>query len=262
MTLTLGRLTPRSLAARHGLESEAAAQLEQLAGFVAASATAPTTLTAPDEILRDHLADSLIALDLPEVPRATTIVDLGSGAGFPGLPLAIALPAARVSLVESNGRKCDFIAAAAAACGAGNARAVHVRAEEWSEGLGACDLVVARAVAPLAVVAEYAAPLLRIGGALVAWRGRRDPADEHAGTAAAHELGLAVSVPTRVRPYPEALHRHLHVMVKRESTPARFPRRAGMAQRRPLGGLRRAAVRTADAVAPRSEPRPSDRERR
>lgn len=231
-------VTSRSLAAQHGLGAAAALQLEQLAGFIAASATAPTTVKEPGAILRDHLADSLIALDLPEVRRATTVADLGSGAGFPGLPLAIALPSARVSLVESNGRKCDFIAAAAAACRAGNAQAVHARAEEWGGGLGACDLVVARALASLAVVAEYAAPLLRVGGSLVAWRGRRDPADEQAGAAAARELGLEASEPIEARPYPEALHRHLHVMVKRDRTPDRFPRRPGVARRRPLGAVR------------------------
>ncbi|MGH2876857.1 MAG: 16S rRNA (guanine(527)-N(7))-methyltransferase RsmG [Solirubrobacteraceae bacterium] len=231
-------LTPRSLADRHGLGPEAAGQLEALAAFIAADSTAPTTVTGLGAVLRDHLADSLIALDLPEVRRATTIADLGSGAGFPGLPLAIALRTARVSLVESNGRKCEFIAAAAAACRARNAQAVHARAEEWADGLRACDLAVARALASLAVVAEYAAPLLRIGGALVAWRGRRDPADEDAGAAAARELGLEVSEPIEVRPYPEALHRHLHVMVKRDRTPDRFPRRAGVARRRPLGAVR------------------------
>ena len=73
--------------------------------LVAGDPEAPTTVTERDGILRDHLADSLVALELPEVRAATAIADLGAGAGFPGLPLAIALPDARVSLVESNGRK-------------------------------------------------------------------------------------------------------------------------------------------------------------
>lgn len=187
-------------------------------------------------ILRDHLADSLVALDLSEVRGARAIADLGAGAGFPGLPLAIALPAARVSCVESNGRKCAFISRAAEACGAANAMAVHARAEDWGAGLGACDLVTARALAPLAVVAEYAAPLLAMGGWLVAWRGRRDDADEAAGAKAAAELGLEPGPVIAVEPYPGALHRHLHVMRKVATTPERFPRRPGMARKRPLGG--------------------------
>jgi 16S rRNA (guanine527-N7)-methyltransferase len=202
---------------------------------VAGDPEAPTTVTDRDAILRDHLADSLVALGLPEVRAATTIADLGSGAGFPGLPLAIALPAARVSCVESNGRKCTFITAAIEACGLGNAAAVHTRAEEWADGLDACEIVTARALAPLAVVAEYAAPLLTMGGSLVAWRGRRDAEDEDAGARAAAELGLEPVRVDRVEPYPGALHRHLHVLRKVAPTPERFPRRPGIARKRPLG---------------------------
>jgi 16S rRNA (guanine527-N7)-methyltransferase len=141
-----------------------------------------------------------------------------------------------VSLVESNGRKCAFIAAAIEACSLGNAAAIHARVESWPEGLGSCDLVTARALASLAVVAEYAAPLLAVGGWLVAWRGRRDPDDEAAGARAAAEVGLDPGAVTRVEPYPGALHRHLHLMHKVASTPDRFPRRPGMARKRPLGG--------------------------
>ena len=197
---------------------------------------APTTVTDRGGILRDHLADSLVGLELAEVRAASAIADLGAGAGFPGLPLAIALPSAQVSLVESNGRKCAFIARAVERCQVANATAVHARAEAWPEGLGACDLVTARALAPLAVVAEYAAPLLRIGGWLVAWRGQRDPDDEAAGARAATELGLAPGPVVRVEPYPGARNRHLHALRKLAATPDRFPRRAGMARKRPLGG--------------------------
>lgn len=197
---------------------------------------APTTVTDRAGILRDHLADSLVGLELPEVRAACAVADLGSGAGFPGLPLAIALPGARVSCVESNGRKCAFITRAAEACGAANAVTVHARAEEWADGIKACDLVTARALAPLAVVAEYAAPLLTVGGALVAWRGQRDPYDEAGGARAAAELGLEPGPVIRVEPYPGALHRHLHVLRKVTATPDRFPRRPGMARKRPLGG--------------------------
>jgi 16S rRNA (guanine527-N7)-methyltransferase len=210
--------------------------LEALVERVTDDPEAPTRVTDRAGILRDHLADSLVALELAEVRAATAAADLGSGAGFPGLPLAIALPGARVSCVESNGRKCAFIARAAEACGAGNAAVVHARAEEWAEGFGACDLITARALAPLAVVAEYAAPLLSLGGSLVAWRGRRDPEDEASGARAGAQLGLEPGPIVRVEPYPGALHRHLHLLRKVDATPDRFPRRPGMARKRPLGG--------------------------
>ncbi len=228
-------LSVASLAARYRLGGVAERRLECLLSLVASDALAPTTVTAPADILRDHLADSLVALLLDPVRSATAIADLGAGAGFPGLPLAIALPEARVSLVESNRRKCQFITRAAATCELANADVVNARAEEWAEGLGACDLVVVRAVAPLPVVAEYAAPLLRLGGTLLAWRGQRDEEDERQGARAAEMLGLAPGEPLRVEPYPGARHRHLHPMIKVAPTPPGYPRRAGMARKRPLG---------------------------
>jgi 16S rRNA (guanine527-N7)-methyltransferase len=220
---------------RHGLDDTAERRLKALVAWVAADSTAPTTVTEPDAIIRDHLADSLVALDLPAVVAATRIADLGSGAGFPGLPLAIALPDAHVSLVESNGRKCAFIDRAAAAADVDNASVVYTRAEQWAEGREACDLVVARALAALAVVAEYAAPLLKVGGTLVAWRGGRDPEDEARADRAAAILGLEPEAPVAVHPYPGAQRRHLHPFVKVAETPSRFPRRPGIALKRPLG---------------------------
>jgi 16S rRNA (guanine527-N7)-methyltransferase len=223
------------LAARYGLPAAAVTALRSLVEAVAGDDGAPTTVREPGAVLRDHVADSLAGLELDVVRGASDIADLGAGAGFPGLPLAIALPASTVTLVESNLRKCAFIDRAARACGAENAAAVHARAEAWAGGIGRCDLVTARALAPLPVIAEYAAPLLALGGSLVAWRGQREPADEAAAALAAAELGLHPAIVTAVEPYPGALHRHLHVMTKVSYTPERFPRRPGMARKRPLG---------------------------
>lgn len=225
------------LVASYELPLGAGPRLDALLAALTADPRAPTTLHDPLTAVRDHLADSLVALELPAVRAAVDVADLGAGAGLPGLPLAIALPSAAVTLVESNGRKCDFLRRAVEECGAANARVVHARAEEWAAGLGRCDLVTARALAPLPVVAEYAAPLLAVGGALVAWRGRRELDEEAAAARAAGELGLQVRPPVAVTPYPGALHRHLHVLVKTGATPARFPRRPGMARKRPLGGV-------------------------
>ena len=220
---------------RWGLPAGAEEQLEELARLVAADQGAPTTVREPQRILEDHLADSLVALELDHVNWEGRIADLGAGAGFPGLPLAIARPQASIGLVESNTRKCDFLRGAVRRLELDNAEVVRERAEQWRDGLDSCDVVVARALAALPVVAEYAAPLLRIGGSLVAWRGRRDPVEETMGAIAAAELGLEPLDAIAVSPYPEALHRHLHVMVKVTATPPRFPRRPGVARKHPLG---------------------------
>ncbi len=220
---------------RFGLPPAAGEQLLSLLASLTTDPLAPTSVRDPLLALNDHLADSLVALELSAVHAAGSIADIGSGAGLPGLPLAIALPTAAVSLVESSARKCAFIERAAAAAQVSNASIVRARAETWPEGIDRFDVVTARALAPLDVVAEYAAPLLRLGGTLVAWRGRRDPEAEAAAARAAERLGLEPEEPLAVRPYRGAEHRHLHLMVKTQPTPPLFPRRPGIARKRPLG---------------------------
>ncbi|MFL5869018.1 MAG: 16S rRNA (guanine(527)-N(7))-methyltransferase RsmG [Thermoleophilaceae bacterium] len=190
----------------------------------------------PAEALDVHVADSLAGLEVAELRSAAAIADIGSGAGFPGLVLAAALGAARVDLVESAARKCELIERLAAAAGLDNARAVARRSEEWarSEGRGAYDAVTARALGPLAVLVEYAAPLLRDGGVLVAWKAAREGDEEAAGEAAAALVGLARGRVVPVEPFAGARHRHLHVFEKVAPTPERYPRRPGMARKRPL----------------------------
>jgi 16S rRNA (guanine527-N7)-methyltransferase len=210
-------------------------QVERVLGLLEHDEHAPTAIRAREEALRLHVMDSLAALELDALRLADRIIDVGSGAGFPGVALAIALPEAEVSLVESQGRRCEFLRRLCAAGGVENARVVRARAEEWQAGHEYGDAVVARALAAQPVVLEYAAPLLRVGGVLVDWRGRREPDDERAAEAAAALLGLRREEVREVRPFEQATDRHLHVFVKVDETPARFPRRAGMARKRPLG---------------------------
>ena len=222
------------LAAQYALPSGAGDQLAALLDLVAAEPTAITAIREPSEGVEAHVADSLVALELPAVRAARRIADLGSGGGFPGLALAIALPAAQVALVESVGRKCAFLAGAVAGLGLANAEVVNARAEAWPEGIGAHDLVVARALAPLPVLVEYAAPLLETGGTLVAWKGRREPAEEADGAAAADALGMSSPEAMAVEPFAGARDRHLYLTSKVSPTPPRYPRRPGMARKRPI----------------------------
>jgi 16S rRNA (guanine527-N7)-methyltransferase len=210
-------------------------RLTSVLEMLAADEHAPTAIRDPRRAASLHLADSLAAVALEEVRSASRIADIGSGAGFPGLPLAIALPAVRFSLVESQRRKCEFLARIVAAAGVGNAEIACARAEEWREGIGCSDLVLARALAPQPVVLEYAAPLLALGGTLVDWRGKRSYDEEQQGDLAAGTLGMRRGAVHRVAPMEGATDHHLHVFVKVTETPSRFPRRAGMARKRPLG---------------------------
>ena len=235
---------------RHGAGDAA---LEAIAWILDALAKEPDphTTVPPEEWAAVHVADSLAALAIPAVREAQAIADIGAGAGFPGLPLAAALARTRVVLVESAGRKVGLIERLIEAGGLTNARAIRARAEEWGaaepsseeppsrsdgpSGREAYDVVVARAVGPLALLAEYAAPLLRRDGVLVAWKGRRDREEEAAGARAAERLGLEVEEVLPAEPYPGSRDRHLHLYRKLRPTPDGFPRRPGVAAKRPLG---------------------------
>jgi 16S rRNA (guanine527-N7)-methyltransferase len=224
------------LAQRYGLPPRAHSQMTAILETLAADGRAPTTVRDPGEAVDVHLADSLAAIEVDRLRSARRIADIGTGAGFPGLPLAIALPTSEVRLVESQAKKCQFLRRTIAAVGVDNARIVENRVEEWSEGLGGNDAVVARALGPQAVVLEYATPLLKRGGVLVDWRGRRDMAQEADASRAAEQLGMRLLEIRHTEPYEGARDHHLHVFEKVTETPSRFPRRAGVARKRPLGG--------------------------
>jgi 16S rRNA (guanine527-N7)-methyltransferase len=196
-----------------------------------------TTVADPAEALDRHVADGLSGLAAPAVRSARRMADIGAGAGFPGLVLAIALPNAEVDLVESARRKTAVIARLVAAAGLTNARPITARAEEWAgdEGSEAYDVVTARAVAGLAVLVEYAAPLLELGGTFVAWKGLPEPEEESSGRLAAKAVGLELADVIAVEPFEGARDRRLYVFKKARPTPDRFPRRPGMADLHPVG---------------------------
>jgi 16S rRNA (guanine527-N7)-methyltransferase len=223
------------LGRRFGVPPAGIAALQAIVALQAVDPAASTTVRDPIQATDRHVADSLVAVDLQAVRAARRIADLGSGAGWPGLALAAALPDARVALVESAERRCRYLARAVSAGRLENAEVVHARVEEWPAGLGAHDVVTARALAALPILCEYAAPLLADDGVLVAWKGLVEPAEAEAGATAGAVLGLEPVEVRAVDPYPEAERRTLHVFRKVAPTPTRFPRRPGMAAKRPLG---------------------------
>jgi 16S rRNA (guanine527-N7)-methyltransferase len=222
------------LAARYELPPEASERFAALLDLVAAEPSAITSVRDPEVGVDVHVADSLVALDLPAVRTAQRIADLGSGGGFPGLVLAVALPGARVALVESVARKAAFVAGAVAHLGLRNVEVVGARAEAWPAGLGLHDVVTARALAALPVLVEYAAPLLVLGGQLVAWKGRIEAAEAADGAAAAAALGMGEPVARPVAPFSHSGERYLYLSSKVSATPSGYPRRTGMARKRPF----------------------------
>jgi 16S rRNA (guanine527-N7)-methyltransferase len=184
-----------------------------------------------------HIADSLTGLEVPELRAAGRIADVGAGAGFPGLALAVALPNATVDLIESIGRKCAFMTGAIEAAEITNATVLNTRSEDWSaaDGREAYDAVTARAVGRLSTLAELASPLLKPNGVLVAWKGKRDPDEESQLAKASEELAMHPESILDVGDRAGSQHRHLHVIRKVGPTPPNLPRKPGIAKKRPKG---------------------------
>jgi 16S rRNA (guanine527-N7)-methyltransferase len=198
-----------------------------------------TAIRDPEAVARDHLVDSLAGAAVLRDAAAQRVLDLGSGGGLPGIPLAIAMPQARFLLVESIGKKARFLrTAVGAAAGVGLPERVAVAAER-AEDLATpgrerdqWDAVTVRAVAALPELIELAFPLLRVGGRLVAWK--REPlADEVAAARnAARALGGELDV--RLVPVEGLAERRLVVIEKRRPTPRRFPRPPAERRAHPL----------------------------
>ena len=184
-----------------------------------------------------HVEDSLTGLDVPELRQASRIADVGAGAGFPGLVLAVALPAAQIDLIESVSRKTAFITRAAEAASIPNATAVTARAEDIARGEAreTYDVVTARAVGRLSTLAELASPLLKQNGLLIAWKGKRDEEEEDQLERASEALAMTPEQILDVGHRAGSEHRHLHVIRKTNATPSNLPRKSGLAKKRPQG---------------------------
>lgn len=219
-----------------GLDPAARKALETVLELLAAE-RASVSSVVDERAWKVHVADSLTGLDVPELLSAKRIADVGAGAGFPGLALAVAIPTAQVDLIESTGRKCDFMSRAIGAAEIPNATVLYTRAEDWAsaDGRDSYDIVTARAVGRLSTLAELASPLLKPNALLMAWKGKRDPDEEQQLANAAAELAMHPDSILNVGDRAGSQHRHLHVIRKLGPTPSSLPRRAGMAKKRPRG---------------------------
>ena len=196
-----------------------------------------TRIVEPEAIARLHLLDAVAALPVIDALAPRRCLDLGSGGGVPGIPLALARPDVAWTLVDSVGKKVEAMSSFVASLRVANVQVLGGRAEIVGRALEhreTYDLVTARACAPLPVLAEYALPLLRVGGTLLAWKGAVADDELRAGRVAAAELGG--DPPTLEPSGIEALGDHQFVVVRKvDATPDRYPRRPGMPAQHPLG---------------------------
>ena len=219
------------------LGRETAEQLLLLCALVRESPHNLTAILDPIAMRRKHVVDSLACLSTARIGDGELVVDLGSGAGFPGIPIAAVHPSAHVILVDATAKKTEFLRMAVDRLGLANVSVLQMRAEDmgrdvqWREQV---SCVTARGVAPLRVLLELALPLCRVGGRLVALKGAR--VDEEIGEAAEalKKLGGKVSE-CHALTLPGDLERRVVVRIEKTvATPGKYPRRPGVPARLPL----------------------------
>ncbi|MGI8649062.1 MAG: 16S rRNA (guanine(527)-N(7))-methyltransferase RsmG [Rubrobacter sp.] len=192
------------------------------------------------EVLGEHVVDSLSCMQVPAFSDARTVVDVGSGAGLPGIPLAIVNQNKNFTLVDSVGKKTTFQRLAISRLGLGNIVSVKKRIEEAGRDdlhRERYDLVTCRALASLDVLMEYCLPLVRVGGSVISMKGRLEKSELQRGETAAKRLGGTIREIHSVERLESqtSKERQLVVVEKVRRTPVRYPRDVGVPAKKPLG---------------------------
>ena len=196
------------------------------------------TSVSPEDMAARHFLDSLLPLGQTGlIPEAGRLIDVGTGAGFPGLALAIARPGLQVTLLEAQAKRCQFLEAVREALALENVTLINDRAENLGRAAGhreEYDRAAARAVAPLPVLCEYLLPFVRVGGQALCWKGPAVSEEMEDGRAAALALGGRVLPPVEMAA-PAWGGGHVLVPVQKiQKTIPQYPRKNGMPAKRPL----------------------------
>jgi 16S rRNA (guanine527-N7)-methyltransferase len=196
-----------------------------------------TGLKTPGEAWTKHVLDSLEALETGLFDEAKSVVDVGSGAGFPGFVLALARPQLKMTFLEATRKKCSFIEATIQKFGIEGARVINERSEDAAQGdrfREKFDVATARAIGSFSEVAELCLPLVKVGGSVVSWRGENAEREAQKSEEALDELGgLLRDVRAYELPGLETRY-HLVTIEKVGNTPRLYPRRAGLPKLKPL----------------------------
>ena len=198
-----------------------------------------TAVLEEDEMLDRHFIDSLSVLKTGLLADGCKrLADVGTGAGFPGMVLALAMPYTQFTLIDAQQKRLSFLEAVCEKTGAKNVQLIHGRAEDCGkkkELREQFDIAAARALAPLDVLCEYLLPFVRVGGKMICWKGPALKEELESGRKAAHLLGGRIEMPERCSIAGRDWEHYLLPAVKTQKTPAAYPRRAGMPKEKPLG---------------------------
>ncbi|KPJ67115.1 hypothetical protein AMJ44_07420 [candidate division WOR-1 bacterium DG_54_3] len=193
-----------------------------------------TSITDPEEIRLKHFEDSLSILQTIKLTNQS-VIDIGTGAGFPGIPLRIVCPEIKLTLLEATRKKVEFLKHLISILDLKDVEIIWGRAEEIAkEKREAFDLAISRAVAKLKVLCEYCLPLVKIGGIFVAYKEEKIEKEIEESKKAIEILGGRLKETKKFKVPDSDMVRSLVIIQKVAPTPAKYPRRAGMAKKKPL----------------------------
>lgn len=196
-----------------------------------------TAIVEPEEVVKKHFVDSLSIFDIEFVKNVNNIIDVGTGAGFPGLPLAIALPDVKITLIDSLQKRINFINEVCTACNIKNVEAFHGRAEDFGhnkEFREKYDLCVSRAVANLSTLSEYCIPFLKVGGKFISYKSGNVEEEIKMAREAMSELDAEIESKIKFILPLSDIERSFIIINKKTSTKKQYPRSAGKPSKKPL----------------------------
>lgn len=196
-----------------------------------------TAITEFEEVMKKHFTDSLSLVRAYDLSKPVSVIDIGTGAGFPGLPLKIAFPGLRVTLLDSLNKRVKFLDAVIEKLGLDNIDTIHGRAEDFSrpEKLREkYDLCVSRAVANMTTLSEYCLPFVKPGGQFISYKSEKILQEADTAKHAIFLLGGKIKEQVEFYLPNSDIYRNLFVVEKVQSTPIRYPRKAGLPAKEPL----------------------------
>ena len=196
-----------------------------------------TAITEYDEVMKKHFIDSISLIKAYDVTKSATVIDVGTGAGFPGLALKIAYPNLQVTLLDSLNKRINFLNEVIEKLQLTGIETIHGRAEDFAKAgklRETFDLCVSRSVANLSTLSEYCLPYVKVGGQFISYKSEKITEEMTAAENAIRILGGKVKAQVEFQLPDSDIYRNLFVIEKVKVTPKKFPRKAGLPSKEPL----------------------------
>ena len=196
-----------------------------------------TAITEYDDVMKKHFVDSVSLIKAYDVSKESTVIDVGTGAGFPGLALKIAFPELKITLLDSLNKRIQFLNEVIEQLGLSGVETVHGRAEDFAKPdklRESFDLCVSRAVANLSTLSEYCLPFVKVGGQFISYKSEKVTEEAAAAGNAIKLLGGSINGQIEFKLPDSDIYRNLFIIDKVKETPKKFPRKAGLPGKEPL----------------------------